>query len=128
MNAQLELLDKPVLSRAAARRNAMESARIRAEQGIANAARRQARLHAEWCHEATEALRRFARSQVGMWTIETARSVIELDLPKPADGRAWGRVVQDAARLGYIQKTTLSAPTVSSNASAKPLWKRGSKA
>lgn len=125
---QMELLEKPVVTRAKARHDALEAARDRGEQGMDRAARRQARLHADWCDEALEALRRFARGQAGMWTIEIARSVIELDLPKPAEARAWGRVVQTAARLGYIEKTALSAPTVSSNASSKPLWKRGRKA
>ena len=57
-----------------------------------------------------------------------ARSVIEQDLQKPTDGRAWGRVTQDAIRLGYIVKTDKTAASASSNGAPKPLFKRGIKA
>lgn len=120
--------ERPVITRASVRQQALQAARERAELGMDRAARRQAKLHSEWCAEALEALRRFARSQAGYFTVEQARSVLEQEIPAPQDGRAWGRVVQDAARLGYIVKTPLSAPTVSSNASPKPLWKRGAAA
>lgn len=125
---QMELLERAITTRAAARRQALQAARERAERGMDGAARRAEKLHAEWCKQALEALRRFAAGQHGMFLIETAREVLAAELPTPADARAWGRVVQDAARLEFIEKTKLTAPAVSSNATAKPLWKKGRQA
>ena len=119
---QIELIPSPpAITRATARANAMQAARQRAECGIAAAAR----VNSAWCVTALEALRKFAAGQVGMWTIEMARSVIEQDLDKPSDGRAWGFVTQAAVRAGYIVKTDKTAPAASSNGSGKPLFKRG---
>lgn len=82
-------------------------------------------VNAGWCGMALHELRKFAAGQVGMWTVEEARSVIEPNLPACTDARAWGRVVQDASRRGYIEKTGKLGPAASSNGSGKPLWKRG---
>ncbi len=125
---QLSFLEAPVITRAKARAQAMAAAKERAELGMDRAARRAENLHAEWCKQALEALRRFAAGQHGMFLIETAREVIGSALPAPTDARAWGRVVQDAARLEFIEKTKLTAPAVSSNATAKPLWRKGKRA
>lgn len=123
---QLELLERPPeLTRAQARRNALQAAKDRAQLGMDRAARRACAFNAGWCAEALEALRKFAAGQVGLWTVEMARSVIEQDLPKPTDGRAWGRVTQDAIRHGYIVKTDKTAASASSNGAPKPLFKRG---
>lgn len=126
---QLELIPRPeVPTRAQARRLALAAAAVRAEQGMDRAARRAERLNAGWCAEALERLRRFAFGQAGFWTIEMARAVIEADLDPPTDGRAWGRVTQDALRLGFIVKTDKTAPSASSNGAPKPMFKRGPKA
>lgn len=123
---QLELIPRPEApSRTQARRLALAAAQARAAQGMDRAARRAERLNAGWCAEALESLRRFAAGQVGLWTVEMARSVIEQDLPKPTEGRAWGRVTQDAIRHGYIVKTDKTAASASSNGAPKPLFKRG---
>lgn len=128
-HAQSDLFAKPVLSRRVERIRALNDARDRAEVGMDRAARRAERLHADWCREATEALRKFAAGQKGsLFLIEMARVVIARELDTPSDARAWGRVVQQAARAGYIVKTNLMAPAASSNASGKPLWKKGPKA
>lgn len=123
---QLELLPKPAeLSRAQARRNALLAAQARAELGMTRAARKASALNSGWCADALECLRQFARNQAGFWTIEMARTVIEEDLPAPSDGRAWGRVTQDALRLGFIVKTDKTAAAASSNGAPKPLFRRG---
>lgn len=103
----------------------MVAARSRADHGIDRAARKAARLNAAWCEESVARLREFARWQAGFFLIEQARTVIEKDLPNPSDARAWGKTVQIAARLGYIEKTRQIAPAASSNASSKPLWRKG---
>ena len=126
---QLELLEQPQeLTRAAARREALQAAQARAELGMTRSARRACAFNAGWCAEALESLRRFAAGQVGLWPVEMARSVIEQDLPKPTDGRAWGRVTQDAIRRGFIVKTDKTAASASSNGAPKPMFKRGPKA
>lgn len=126
---QLELIPRPEApTRAQARRAALLAAKARAEQGMDRAARKASRLNAGWCSEALERVRRFAAGQAGLWTIEMVRAVIEEDLEQPSDGRAWGRVTQDALRLGFIVKTDKTAPSASSNGAPKPLFKRGPKA
>lgn len=126
---QLDLIPKTEPpSRAQARRQALAAAQARAELGMNRAARRACRLHAGWCAEALEALRRFAAGQAGFWTIEMARAVIEQEIKPPVDGRAWVRTTQDALRLGYIVKTDKTLPSASSNGAPKPCFKRGPKA
>ncbi len=123
---QPDLFHRPQdLTRAQARQAAMAAAKARADAGMERAARKAARLNATWCADAVEALRRFAAGQVGLWTIEMARGVIEQHLPTPSDGRAWGRVAQAAVRQGIIVKTDKTAPSASSNGAPKPLFRRG---
>ena len=112
-------------TRSVAREAAMAAARARAEQGMSRAERRAERMHAGWCATALDALRRFAASQHGMWTIETARSVIEQEIPKPSDGRAWGIVVVRAIKAGFIVKTSKTDAAASSNGAQKPMFAKG---
>ena len=56
---QLELLERPPeLTRAQARRNALQAAKDRAQLGMDRAARRACAFNAGWCAEALEALRK----------------------------------------------------------------------
>lgn len=124
---QADWVGSPDLTRAGARRAALAAARVRADQGMDAAARRAERLHAGWCGMALHHLRQFAKHQGDrqLWTVEMARSVIEQDLPKPSDGRAWGVVVVRALAAGYIVKTDKTAAAASSNGSPKPLFRKG---
>ena len=123
---QTSFLEDCSITRAGARAAAMTLARQRREAGISKAARRAERLNAGWCGMALEHLRRFACSQVGVWTIEQVRAVLESQLPAPTDARAWGRVCVDAIRLGYIEKAPgVFLPAASSNAAPKQGWRRG---
>lgn len=123
---QLDLLPKPAgLTRAEARRNAMRAAETRRDLGITRAAAGADFDMPGWISEAVEALREFARTQVGVWTIEQARAVIGDKVPVPYELRAWGK----ATRLGYIQSEhRVYISTACSNGTAKPGWKRGANA
>lgn len=120
-----DLFDPEPITRAAARQRAHQDAKARAELGMARAADKADRANTGWCGMALHALRAFAKAQAGFFTIEIARSVLEEQIPKPPEARAWGQVVKQASRLGYIERTGQSAPACSSNGSHKPLWKKG---
>lgn len=129
---QLELLDKPDLSRAAARRRAMDDARARADEGMGRATDRADRADPDWTVRALVAVRQFAASQAKgvMFTVEQMRLALELGgLAKPADGRAWGTVTRSAVDAGYIERIRgMSFPAASSNGAEKPVYRRGAKA
>jgi len=127
---QLELIAKPAgLTRAEARRNAMQAAQARAQLGQDRAPAGAEFDMPGWIKNAVQALRQFAKGQAGVWSIEQARAVIAPTLPVPAELRVWGRVTVEAKARGFIK----SAPrtyiaTAASNGSAKPGWMRGEKA
>lgn len=127
--SNLELFDRPTTGRAAARQRAMEDARARAELGMHRAATKAEHGNAGWCGMALHKLRELAKAMPtgALWTIEAAREVIEAEpaLPRATDGRAWGAVVVQAIRHGYIVKTKSTAPAASSNGAPKPLFSRG---
>ena len=122
-----DLFDYRPVTRAGERKRAMADAKARADIGMQRASARNEAANAGWCGMALHALRQFARCQIGLWTIEQARSVLEgtAELPRPTDGRAWGAVVVRAIEHGYIVKTKQTAPAASSNGAPKPLFTRG---
>lgn len=122
---QADWVGAPDLTRAGARRAALEMSRARADVGMDRAARRAEALNAGWCGMALHHLRQFAKHQAGLWTIEMARGVIEQEFDKPTDGRAWGVVVVRAISAGYVVKTEKTAASASSNGAPKPLFKKG---
>ena len=124
---QTSFLEDRQITRASARAAAMTLAKQRREAGISKAARRAERLNAGWCGMALEHLRRFACSQVGVWTIEQVRAVLESQLPAPTDARAWGWVTKEAVKFQYIEKAPgVFLPAASSNAAPKQGWRRSS--
>lgn len=127
---QLELLDRPEgLTRASARRIAAEAAEARAKLGSDRAGQRADAAVPEWCNQAAEALRKFAKAQAGVFTIEIARAGIGDSLPPPPDLRAWGKATVIAISAGYIQRVPrVFIPAASSNGCAKPAWRSGSNA
>lgn len=124
---QLELLERPPeLTRAQARRNALQAAKDRAQLGMDRAAGAVEFDMPGWIEQAIDALRRFAAAQAGVFSIEQARSVIASELPAVPELRAWGRVTQLASDRGFIQAAPRTfIPAASSNACLKPGWKRG---
>jgi hypothetical protein len=124
---QLELLERPAeLTRAQARRNAMRAAKERAQLGMDRAAGAAEFDMPGWIEQAIEALRQAVCGQIGVFTIEQIRAVLEPTLPAVPELRAWGRVTQLAADRGYIEAVPRTfIPAASSNATFKPAWKRG---
>ena len=81
-----------------------------------------------WLALALERVRAFAAANPGVFTVEMMRQVLT-EVPAPPDLRAWGRVTQDAIRLGYIERVPkVVIPAASSNGSVKPAWRRGANA
>lgn len=102
---------------------ASELARNRAERGIERAITHAVRIDPEWRRRALQAVALFARHHAFFLT-EDLRAQVEDEgaLPLPPDGRAFGAVMQDAARAGYIIADGY-APANSSNRSPKVRWR-----
>jgi hypothetical protein len=105
----------------------MDVARQRGERGMEQAADHADRVHRDWqgkalakCLSHIQTLPRDHK-----FIIEDVRLAVAGDLPEPPDQRAWGAVTQTAIRRLYIVKTGEYAPAKSSNASPKPLYRRG---
>ena len=124
---QFELLERPAaLTRAQARRIAIQAAKARAQLGMDRAGGAAEQDTPGWIEEAIAALRRFVRAQVGVFSIEQARSVIGPELPEVAELRVWGKVTQVAVLRGVIAPVPRTfIPAASSNGAPKPAWKRG---
>lgn len=106
----------------------LELARRTGHVAAQAAADRAERTAPGWISDAVDALRRFARNQVAVFTIEQARCVIETQpgIPEPTDKRAWGHVTRRAEAEGFIERVRNGyAPATSSNGSPKPLYRRG---
>lgn len=129
---QLPLDAVPIVdtSRRAARRNALEDAKARADDAITRVAEKAERERPGWCEDAAEALRSFAKAQGGVFTIEHARLAIVSArlIDKPHDGRAWGKATRMAMAAGYVERVKGQFfPAASSNGSPKPVYRRGAK-
>jgi hypothetical protein len=105
----------------------LEQARDRGAAGMVRSAERNERKNAGWPTLALQAVVTWVRAQPpkAEFTMEDCRIAIEDDLAAPTDRRAWGAVTQTAIRAMYIERTGGFAPAVSSNASPKPLYRRG---
>ena len=116
---QLDLIPKPAIERASARRDAgMEPVRDSAEREVPN-----------WTALALDAVRRFAAHQGGYFTMEQCRAVVQAELPHQPRLRAWGGVTQSAIRAGFIEPVRGQyAPAASSNGSPKPMYRKGPRA
>ncbi len=126
---QADLFDRPATTRAAARQRAMDDARARGEDMAERAGAAADRAVERWCANAAEKLRTFARAQGGVWTVEMARSVLDSELPRPPDLRAWGKVTTMAKAAGYIEQVPrMFFPAASSNGAMKAVYRKGPKA
>lgn len=124
---QLDLIPVIDTSRKAARAEAVKLARQRGERMATMAAEKVDYLHAEFCAQALEKLRELAkRTYPGMFSIETARLAIGMELPLGGDLRCWGRITQEALRLKYIERVPGKFErAASSHGSIKALYRRG---
>ena len=107
-----------------------DAARARGDIGIALVADKAERTAPGWIDMAVERLRTLARNTYpGMFSIEQARLVLEQDMPRPHDLRAWGKVVRIAQAAEFIERVPgRFTPAASSNSSPKPMWRGGAKA
>lgn len=116
---QLDLIDKPRIERARARRDV----------GIERAADATEVRNPGWCEKAVARLREFAKHQGGVFIVEHARAVLRQELPPPNDERTWGKVTRMAVERGYIEPVKGQFfPAASSNASPKQVYRKGPKA
>lgn len=107
----------------------LAAGKARGEVGMARVAERAEKASPGWCDLACGRVRALMREQSGMLTMELIRLQVEKHLPPATDKRAWGVVTRMAAARGYIERVPNAYfPAASSNASPKPLWKRGPKA
>jgi hypothetical protein len=100
-------------------------AAARRDTGMALAVEKADRDHEGWSHDAIEVVRQFCKShgaghQFLAEDIRLYAETLEL-LERPENERAWGAVMQRAAREGIIRKVGY-APARTSNLSPKVLW------
>ena len=110
-----------------ARSTRLQHARIAADRGIERVSGKAEHESPGWSDAALAALRKFARNQsAAAWTMEMARSVIEIDLAEPSDKRVWGSITRVAVKRGYIVRVRGGfMPAASSNGSQKPCYVKG---
>lgn len=106
----------------------MEHARERGVLGMERSAARADRAHCKWTEQALDVLVEHVQSlpNGAEFIVEDVRLAIESKVPEPPDLRAWGAVTQAAIKRLYISRTGKYAPAKSSNASDKPLYRKGS--
>lgn len=110
---QLDMFGAPVLD--------MRAARARRDEGMASVEAHANEEIPEWSEYAFVFLMHFARGHKE-FRIEEVRTAAIGFVPPPPDSRAWGPVVQRAAREGFI-KVCGYAPAATSNGSPKPVWR-----
>lgn len=120
---QLELVDRPALTR----RTAAAEARERRELGMQRVGDKAERTEPGWALEACEAIRRLAKGCApATFTIEQARLILRTSIREPGDARVWGVVTVMAVKRGYIERVKgRTLPAASSNGSEKPLFTAG---
>jgi hypothetical protein len=102
-----------------------DEAVARRDGGIAKASGHAESVSPHWNEEADRALRVFLRTRDGGFLAEEFVHWTRgnRDIAQPPDGRAWGAVVNRAARAGLIRKLGYAAANTS-NRSPKCLWVR----
>lgn len=101
----------------------IEDAIARRDLGIERSADHAERVADGWKARARGYLLEFLATNPGEFLGEQMREFAELrGMDFPPDGRAWGAVLQSAARAGLIVKRGY-APARSSNLSPKVLWR-----
>lgn len=124
---QLDLIERPTITRASEAARRMRDAKLRAERGMNQAESSAERSAPGWCAAAVEAIRRFASANAGVFSVEQMRSVIEAELPSISDRRAWGKATVMAVKANVIERVPrVYLPAASSNGAPKPAWRRKS--
>lgn len=105
----------------------LDQANARGTAGMLRASDRNERKNGGWSTLALMALVQHVKSlpYEADFILEDVRLAIEGEVAVPTDLRAWGAVTQAAIRSQFIERTGGIAPAKSSNASPKPLYRRG---
>jgi hypothetical protein len=98
------------------------AATTRRDAGMASSAAHAERVHAEWCADAMAALLRFARTREHFLAEEYVADALARGLTEPPDRRAFGSILQRAARAHVIAHDGFAA-AATSNGSAKVRWR-----
>lgn len=96
------------------------AARAQRDDGMARA---EAHAPLGWPEQAFRVLRAFALEHEWMHVDAYWAWAESHGLPEPPNGRALGPVIKRAAKAGVIERTPISAPSVRSNLSHKPVWR-----
>ena len=100
----------------------LDSVRVRRDVGIQRAVDHADDVDPTWSERAYAFLQKFLRNEPGAFlTEDVALGSLRDGLSPPPDGRAWGGVIQRAAKRGAIRKVGY-APARTSNLSPKVLW------
>lgn len=102
-----------------------EAARRRRDEGAARAAEHAERVvDPQWQQKASDFLMRVVDGMNGASFLaeQVVAEAKAANFPAPPDGRAWGAVIQRAARSGKIVKVGYAAASTS-NCSPKVLWR-----
>jgi hypothetical protein len=75
------------------------------QDGIDQAMRHADQVHPEWSERAYAFLEGFVKVQTGEFMTEDVRAAAGGHLPEPPSRRAWGGVIQRAAKSGLIRRT-----------------------
>lgn len=94
----------------------------RRDDGICRAVEHADRESPSWSDLALTFLRGWVQGHRGELLAEDVVLAARGQVPAPPDGRAWGGVLQRAARAGVIAKAGY-APAKTSNLSPKVLWR-----
>lgn len=98
-------------------------ARARRDTGIKRAADHAEHVDPTWIERAIGYVKEYCARHPAPFLAEDVREWSEeLGFAKPVDGRAWGAVLQRAAKLRIIKRVGY-APANSSNGSPKCLWR-----
>lgn len=97
------------------------AARARRDIGIERAARHATRIDPEWLEKAFAFVRQYAENHDRFLT-EDIRAASRGVVPVTENEKAWGAVMQRAARAGVLAPAGY-APAKTSNCSPKVLWR-----
>lgn len=92
----------------------------RRDDGMARAERHAGR---PWKERAIRAVRTYAERHEFFHVDEFWEWAMARGLPEGDSPRALGPVIKQAARDGYLDRTRVSAPSVRSNTTGKPVWR-----
>ena len=123
---QIDLIDRPAITRATARAQAMQAAQARKAEALDKGEARVEHDIPGWITAALLRVKAFARMQGGIFTIEQMRAVLEQELPPVPELRVWGVVTVRAKNAKLIESVPRTfLPAASSNGTAKQAWRRG---